>query len=119
MLWRNVAGPPLAKSLEEHPARNNPKFLWEEYLRLKEQPESSTELFTNVIVMSMPNTVSSKYVGLIQQELEDHGLVASIAPNSVWIKRALVDKSMPLKWLAGDGADDYGFSLGSAIAFGD
>jgi len=119
MLWRNVAGPPAVKSLDQHPGIKNPKFLFEEYLSLKERPETSTELFTNVIVMSMPNTVSSKYVALIKRELEEHDLVASIAPNSVWIKRALVDKSLPLKWLACDGLATYGFDLNSAIAFGD
>lgn len=74
--------------------------------------------FTCVILLGMPHHVSERYVQLVAADLAELGLTASRAPNSVWIKRPGVGKSVPVHWLLQSAAFG-GFAPEDAIAFGD
>eukprot|EP01124_Arcella_intermedia_P033952 TRINITY_DN8302_c0_g1_i1.p1 TRINITY_DN8302_c0_g1~~TRINITY_DN8302_c0_g1_i1.p1 ORF type:complete len:174 (-),score=29.80 TRINITY_DN8302_c0_g1_i1:32-499(-) len=65
----------------------------------------------------MPRSLSGGHYGTYLGELDEMGLEASAAPNSLWIKKKAVDKGMPVRWLAR--TPRYGFSLAKAVVFGD
>eukprot|EP00928_Gymnodinium_smaydae_P030712 TRINITY_DN22762_c0_g1_i1.p1 TRINITY_DN22762_c0_g1~~TRINITY_DN22762_c0_g1_i1.p1 ORF type:complete len:508 (+),score=72.17 TRINITY_DN22762_c0_g1_i1:45-1568(+) len=86
--------------------------------------------FTCVILLGMPNAFSEKYCQLVAAELAELGLVASRAPNSVWLKPPGADKAVRVRWLQQCGRDDRekdadgnlgtaAFRLRDSVALGD
>ena len=64
--------------------------------------------------MGLPRSVSEKYIAEAQPKLEKLGLNASAAPNTVCIKNAAVNKSLPLHYLSASGE----LCLENSFAFG-
>lgn len=73
---------------------------------------------TSVTLLGMPRHVSERYCNLVAKDLEELNLVASRAPNSVWIKRPGVDKGVPVRWLLQAFAAE-GLTAHDIVAFGD
>jgi hypothetical protein len=83
LIWRNQTGPMTKDSMLEMSA------------------VASTAVFTSVVVMSVPQEVSGRYVKQlgVEQRLQSMGLESSAAPNSLWIKNPLVNKSLPVDYV--------------------
>ena len=72
----------------------------------------------SIVVMGLPDSCSERYLAPHLEAFAAMGVAASSAPNSVWLKRADVDKSLPMRWMAAR-PEEFGFRLRNAIAFGD
>ena len=75
---------------------------------------------TSVVLLGLPQRFSAPHCAAVQRQLERLGLVASRAPNSVWLKRPGANKGVPVRWLAEQSAASaFGFALCDAVALGD
>ena len=108
-LWRNQAGP--ASEWVRGGREDGPWFGY------TAAPGAAPPFFTNLFVMALPRPHSQRYIDAAAPALAPLGLVASAAPNSVCVKSAAVDKSLPLKFL--HEAPDCAFRFENAVAFGD
>ena len=55
--------------------------------------------FSNLVVLHLPRSVSAPYIAAAAPRLAKLGVSCSAAPNSVWLKRSLVSKARPVRWL--------------------
>jgi hypothetical protein len=112
MLWRNQSGPTEQwTGYVEHDPKDEAARR-EAFAALCETYPSAH--YTNLFVMGMPRSISAKYIAEAQPKLEQLGLSASAAPNTVCIKNSAVDKSLPLHYLSTSGE----LALERSFAFG-
>ena len=121
VIWRNQAGP--TEGWERSGGATATGDRGEDFISLCD-PDCLAP-YTNLFLLGFPASHSPPYIQRFRAELEDLGVSASAAPNSVCIKNAAVDKATPLKWLIdadSPAAQVYDFrpgGTGLCLAFGD
>lgn len=105
MLWRTQAGPWSLWS------KHGEGTEWEQLCS-----RHLVAPFTSIVLLGFPKRFSEPHVLSVQQQLDRLGLVASRAPNSVWLKRPGANKGVPVRWLE---EQELGFCIRDAVALGD
>lgn len=76
--------------------------------------------FASIVLLGVPYHLSAPHCEAAKSQLERLGLVASCAPNSVWLKRAGTNKALPIRWLSNEQhASQFDFQIRNAISLGD
>jgi hypothetical protein len=100
LIWRNQAGP------------HNMWVRRQDVAQFEKTPR-----YTNVFVLGFPKAVSLPYIAKYSKDLQELGILASPAPNSVCLSNKYIDKGTPIKWL--DQLANHPFSIEQAVGIGD